>query len=70
MLIDQGRLILKATDELTHMAQQSANGWEAELRICIDSILLFEPIYTLIAQFQQEHPRVNIRVTEEVLGGT
>lgn len=70
MLIDQGRLILKATDELTHMAKQSANGWEAELRICIDSILLFEPIYTLIAQFQQEHPWINIRVTEEVLGGT
>ena len=70
MLIDQGRLILKATDELTHMAQQSANGWEAELRICIDSILLFEPIYKLISQFQQEHPCVNIRVTEEVLGGT
>ena len=70
MLIDQGRLILKATDELTHMAQQSANGWEAELRICIDSILLFEPIYKLIYQFQQEHPCVNIRVTEEVLGGT
>lgn len=70
MLIDQGRLILKATDELTHMAQQSANGWEAELRICIDSILLFEPIYSLIAQFQQEHPWISIRVTEEVLGGT
>ena len=43
---------------------------KAELRICVDSILLFEPIYTLMAQFQQEHPCVNIRVTEEVLGGT
>ncbi|WNC67016.1 LysR family transcriptional regulator [Thalassotalea nanhaiensis] len=70
MLIDQGRLILKATDELTRLAQQSANGWEAELRICIDSILLFKPIYALIAQFQQEYPWINIRVTEEVLGGT
>ena len=70
MLIDQGRLILKATDKLTHMAQQLANGWEAGLRICVDSILLFEPTYTLMAQFQQEHPCVNIRVTEEVLGGT
>ena len=70
MLIDQGRIILKATDELTHMVQQSANGWEAELRICIDSILSFEPIYELIAQFQQEHPWINIKVSEEVLGGT
>ncbi len=70
MLIEQGRLILKATDELTHMAKQSAKGWELELRICIDSILLFQPIYALIAQFQQEYPWINIRVTEEVFGGT
>jgi len=70
MLIEQGRLILKATDELTHLAQQAANGWESELRICIDSVLLFEPIYHLIAQFQREYPWINIRVTEEVLGGT
>jgi len=70
MLIDQGRIILKATDELTHMVQQSANGWEAELRICIDSILSFAPIYDLIAQFQKEYPWINIKVSEEVLGGT
>ncbi|MFT6992720.1 MAG: DNA-binding transcriptional LysR family regulator [Paraglaciecola sp.] len=70
MIIEQGRLILKATDELTHMAKQSANGWESELRICIDSILLFQPIYTLIGQFQQQYPWINIRVTEEVFGGT
>lgn len=70
MLIEQGRLILKATDELTHMAKQSANGWEAELRICVDSILIFRPIYALIAQFQKEHPWINIKLSEEVLGGT
>ena len=70
MIVEQGRLILKATDELTHMAKQSAKGWEVELRICIDSILVFQPIYLLIAQFQQEYPWINIRVTEEVFGGT
>jgi DNA-binding transcriptional LysR family regulator len=70
MIIEQGRLILKATDELTHMAKQSANGWESELRICIDSILLFEPIYKLISEFQQQYPWINIHVSEEVFGGT
>jgi len=70
MLVEQGRLILKATDELTHMAKQSAKGWELELRICIDSILLFQPIYNAIAQFQQQYPWINIKVTEEVFGGT
>ena len=61
MIVEQGRLILKATDELTRMAKQSAKGWEVELRICIDSILEFQPIYNLIAQFQQEYPWINIR---------
>ncbi len=70
MMVEQGRLILKATDELTNMAKQSASGWEVELRICIDSILLFEPIYALIGQFQIEQPWINIRVTEEMFGGT
>ena len=70
MIVEQGRLILKATDDLTHMAKQSAEGWELELRICIDSILLFKPIYALIAEFQQQYPWINIRVTEEVFGGT
>lgn len=70
LIVEQGRLILQATDELTHMAKQSASGWELELRICIDSILQFQPIYTLIAQFQATYPWIDIRVTEEAFGGT
>jgi len=70
MIVEQGRLILNATDELTHMAKQSASGWELELRICIDSILKFSPFYSLILLFQKEYPWINIRLTEEVFGGT
>ena len=70
MIVEQGRLILAATDELTHMAKQSASGWELELRICIDSILKFTPFYSLIALFQKEYPWIDIRLTEEVFGGT
>jgi len=70
LIVEQGRLILQATDELTHMAKQSASGWELELRIGIDSILQFQPIYALIAQFQAHYPWINIRVTEEMFGGT
>ena len=70
MIVEQGRLILNATNELTHMAKKSANGWELELRICIDSLLPFKPLYSLIALFQQEFPWIDIRLTEEVFGGT
>ncbi len=70
MIVEQGRLILNATDELTRMAKQSASGWELELRICLDSILKFKPLYSLIALFHEEYPWIDIRLTEEVFGGT
>lgn len=70
MLVQQGRLILQATDELTHAAKQSANGWELELRICIDSILPFRPIFLLVSEFQRQYPWINVKITEEMFGGT
>ena len=70
MMLEQGRLILNATDELTHMAKQYTSGWELELIICIDSILKFKPFYSLIFLFRKEYPWIDIRLTEEVFGGT
>ncbi|GEM79076.1 LysR family transcriptional regulator [Vibrio superstes] len=70
MVVEQGRLILNATEELTHLVKQSASGWEVELRIGIDSILEFDPIYDLIKKFHIDHPWIDIKVREEVFGGT
>lgn len=69
LIVEQGRLILQATNELTYMAKQSATGWELELRIAIDSILNFQPLYALIAKFQSEYPWIDIKITEEMFGG-
>lgn len=35
LTVEQGRLILEATNELTYMAKQSASGWELEIRIAL-----------------------------------
>lgn len=70
LVLEQGRYILKATEELTALARQAADGWEVELRICIDSVLRCDPVYDLIETFQKLQPRTEIRLTEEVLGGT
>ncbi|MCP8688708.1 LysR substrate-binding domain-containing protein [Marinobacterium sedimentorum] len=70
LLLEQGRQILTATEELTAMAKQAADGWEMELRICIDSVLKCDPIYDLIEAFQKVQPRTEVRLIEEVLGGT
>jgi len=70
LVLEQGRQILKASEELAALARQAADGWEAEIRICIDSILTCEPVYELIEAFQRIQPKTEIHLTEEVLGGS
>mgnify|MGYP001562854537 CR=1 FL=1 len=70
LVLEQGRQILKATEELTALARQAADGWEVELRICIDSVLTCGPVYDLIEAFQRIQPKTEIRLSEEVLGGS
>lgn len=70
LVLEHGRRILKATNELTALARQAADGWEAELRICIDSLLTGDVIYALIEEFQRIRPRTEIQLSEEVLGGS
>lgn len=70
LVLEQGRQILKATEELTALARQAADGWEVELRICIDSVLASDTVYALIEAFQRIQPKTEIRLIEEVLGGS
>ncbi|WP_323754224.1 LysR family transcriptional regulator [Marinobacter sp.] len=70
LVLEQGRQILKATEELTAMARRAADGWEVELRIAIDSVLNCDAIYELIEAFQRIQPKTELRLTEEVLGGS
>lgn len=70
LVLTEGRKILKAAEQLTALARQAADGWEVELRICIDSILSCDAVYDLIEAFQRVQPKTEIRLTEEVLGGS
>ncbi|HNP37663.1 MAG TPA: LysR family transcriptional regulator [Woeseiaceae bacterium] len=70
LVLEQGRRILKASEELTALARRAADGWEVELRICIDSILSCDPVYDLLEAFQRVQPKTEIRLIEEVLGGS
>lgn len=70
LVLEQGRHILKASEELTALVHQAADGWETELRICIESVLICDPIYDLIEEFQRIQPKTEIRLSEEVLSGS
>ena len=70
LMLEQGRQILMATEELTALVKQAADGWEVELRIGVDTVLDCGPIYDLIEAFQAIQPRTEVRLIEEVLGGS
>lgn len=70
LVLEQGRKILTAAEELTAQARQAADGWEVKLRICIESVLSCDAIYDLIEEFQKIQPKTEIRLSEEVLSGS
>ncbi len=69
LVLDQGRLIIQATDELTLLARAVASGWEVELTLALDTAINFEPVYQVIVEFQQSKKHTQIRLREEVLAG-
>jgi DNA-binding transcriptional LysR family regulator len=70
LLLEQGRELLIAAENLAESTRQVDSGWESTLNIAIDSILEFEPYYKLINDFYQVKPDIEINLYEEVLGGT
>lgn len=69
-LLDEGRHLLRAAGELERRVQRIATGWEAELRIAIDMVLPVERLYPLIKHFYAEGHMTQIRLSNEVLGGS
>jgi DNA-binding transcriptional LysR family regulator len=69
-LLDEGRRLLDAASELECRVQRLASGWEAELRIAIDGLLVVEALLPVAAEFYAEHAGTRLRLLREVLGGT
>jgi DNA-binding transcriptional LysR family regulator len=73
-LLTSGRVLLRAAGELEHRVKRVATGWEAELRIAVDTIIPMALVWPLCADFfadcrdrQASHTR--LRFSREVLGG-
>jgi DNA-binding transcriptional LysR family regulator len=73
-LLTAGRVLLVAAGELEYRVKRVASGWEAELRIAVDTAVPLTAIWPLVAAFyadcrdrQAAHTR--LRLTTEVLGG-
>ncbi len=68
-LLSQGRNLLQAAEALERRVRRTAAGWEAELRIVVDSVIPFERLLPLIAAFDREQPGTRLRISSEVLSG-
>jgi DNA-binding transcriptional LysR family regulator len=68
-LLTQGRHLLQAAEALEQRVRRTAAGWEAELRIVVDSVIPFERMLPLLAAFDREQPGTRLRLSSEVLSG-
>jgi DNA-binding transcriptional LysR family regulator len=69
-LLAEGRRLLRAASDLECRVQQVAKGWEAELRVALDTVVGLDGLFALVRDFYRENGGTRLRVAHEVLGGT
>lgn len=69
-LLDEGRHLLRAAADLECRVRQVAKGWEAELRIAVDTLIGMEKLYGIVTEFYEANTGTRLRFLHEVLGGT
>ena len=69
LLLDQGRALLHAANQLQNAVKQLDTGWETQLVIAKDSIVPNTPVLNVITQFLQLGKITQVRMTEEVMAG-
>lgn len=70
ILLDDGRLLLRAAAETEQRVRQAADGWEPKLTIAIDAIMPIVPILNCVADFDALGHKTALRLRSEVLAGT
>ncbi|MGF6776622.1 LysR family transcriptional regulator [Paraburkholderia sp. GAS334] len=70
VVVEEGRRLLQGAEELERKVQRVKQGWEAELRICIDEILPFDAIWPHVRAFYEASIDTRLHLSREVLGGT
>lgn len=69
-LLEEGRLLLQASQRLADQVREMAVGWEPRIRIAVDTVMEIGDLSPVLDAFLQLHPRIELDITEEALGGT
>ncbi len=69
-LLEEGRHLLRAAADLECRVRQVAKGWEAELRIAVDTLIGKDKLFGIVVEFYEANTGTRLRFLHEVLGGT
>ncbi|MGK3128270.1 LysR family transcriptional regulator [Pantoea sp. C8B4] len=69
LMLEKGRTLLRAVNELEQQARYVESGWESQLVISVDASLPFRILTPLIDRFYQEHPHTQLQFRQDVLAG-
>lgn len=69
LLLDKGRVILAATDEMVREANSIANGWELDLSIAFDGVIPIKHFFPLVDRLA-EKSKTRLKLQEEILAGS
>lgn len=69
VLLEEGRKILNSSKLLTEKAKRVATGWEPRLSIAIESIFNHPLFFQVLAEFMQDHEKLEIDISSCVLSG-
>jgi DNA-binding transcriptional LysR family regulator len=68
-LLEEGRHLLHAADDLARRVKRLATGWEATLTIVVDDLVNFHALMPVIQDFYVDNTATRLRFAKEVLGG-
>lgn len=69
-LYRRGKALVEEASRLERAAAALSQGWEAEIRLAVDTIFPTWLLLQCLQSFGAEHPDTRIEVIESVLGGT
>ncbi|WP_199635339.1 LysR family transcriptional regulator [Serratia sp. PAMC26656] len=70
LMLEKGRVLLRAAQDLEQQARYVENGWESEITLGIDASFPFERLLPLIEEFYQRHHHTRLAFSHEVLAGS
>lgn len=69
LLLERGRMLLDASDQLVRQARALETGWETQLTLALDAVYPVERLWPLVHRFTEQAPDTSLRILSEVLGG-